>query len=116
MFMIDLAENYAALWIAIQYGFENAETSFRYLDNALEDPFRRRTKSRRIYDGETKTTARDRNLTADDVRNMMRLREERVTYKDIGMMYGMTDQAVYQQIKRFKNGSNVSRSKKGIIN
>ncbi len=82
---LDLVESYAALFIAIRYRLENADIAFKMLDNAIENPF-----------------MNPKNGTKEDVENMIRLRKENMTLKDIGLMYGITDQAVYDRIRYYK--------------
>lgn len=102
MFEIDKVENYAALWIAIENGLESADVAFKMLDKALKDPFKKRRVNQSMFVGVTVTIIKRDDLTDADIENMISLREKKVTYKDIGVMYCMTDKAVYQRIKNYK--------------
>ncbi|MFT9496753.1 hypothetical protein [Anaerosolibacter sp.] len=91
---IDLLENYAALLIAIKQGFENADIAFRFLDKAIEDPFCKKG-------NEIRVAVRRDDLTDEDIKHMIKLRSKNVTYKEIGVFYGLTMHAVYRRIKRY---------------
>ncbi|MDU2064387.1 MAG: hypothetical protein E6713_06045 [Sporomusaceae bacterium] len=58
-------------------------------------------RKRQRYGSLPKDTAYKVELSAKDMADMIKLRET-MTYEDIGNIYGMTDQAVYRRIKRFK--------------
>lgn len=38
----------------------------------------------------------------DDIEDMIRMKLRGMTYRDIGELYGLSEQAVYRRIKRFK--------------
>lgn len=79
---IELRDNYIAFAMSILTGW-NPDQCFYYLETL------RRPSSSLI-------------ITEDDVLNMVRLRENGMMYKEIGELYGLSDQAVYYRIKRFK--------------
>lgn len=47
-----------------------------------------------------------RTITDDDTKDMIALKSQGITYKEIGAMYGLTDHAAYRRIKRFKDRRN----------
>lgn len=103
MLTVDLMESYAALFIAIIYEFDNAETAFKMLDNALNDPFMKETKKNsKLFKGSPAKYMKNLSISDKDIENMIRLRNQKVTFKDIGLMYGISNQAVYQRIKNYK--------------
>lgn len=75
--MDDLRYNWYGLILAVEKGL-TPEAAFSYL--ATGQPQRPE-------------------ITQEDVAEMARLKET-LTYKQIGALYGLTDQAVYKQIKR----------------
>ncbi|AKL96645.1 hypothetical protein CACET_c32010 [Clostridium aceticum] len=98
----DLLENYAALLIALRFGIDNPEAAFKILDKALDDPFYRRTKQRSVLQDKEKFCIVRKDITDEDIKKMIKLRGLKVTYKDIGAMYGLSDQATYARIKNYK--------------
>ena len=48
-------------------------------------------------------SVRRRDITKDDVKDMIKLRKAGYTYQAIGDMYGITDKAVYHRIKTYKD-------------
>ena len=79
----ELNENWYALIIASQFPV-TVEQAFRILDRG------KRITSKRVK------------LTNEDLIKMERLRDEGFTYEKIGEMYGMTMNAVYTRLKRFR--------------
>jgi hypothetical protein len=77
-----LKENYYALLICILKPI-TIETSFQMLNGIF--PKRNHT-----------------DVHKDDVKDMIRMRQQGITYREIGEVYGMSDEAIYRRIKRFK--------------
>ncbi|MFA6941442.1 MAG: hypothetical protein WCQ54_10790 [Clostridiaceae bacterium] len=42
-------------------------------------------------------------ITDDDTKDMIALKSQGITYREIGAMYGLTDHAAYRRMKRFKD-------------
>jgi DNA invertase Pin-like site-specific DNA recombinase len=76
-----MKENYYALLICILKPV-TIEQGFDFLDGKV-------------------TKVQNKSIHKDDVEDMIRLKQE-FTYEDIGRMYGLTKQAVYRRIKRYK--------------
>ena len=84
-----LVDNYVALMMCIFTGWE-PEQCFIYLETL------RRPK-------------RKSNIIEDDVLDMIRLKQNGMSYREIGEIYGLSPDAVYYRIKRSKKveGSDV---------
>lgn len=76
-------DNWCALFIATQLEV-SPEVAFDLLD--------RREKPRT-----------NKLITDDDTKDMIALKAQGLTYKELGTMYGLTDRAAYRRIKRFKD-------------
>ena len=48
------------------------------------------------------TKKRNTSITKKDIEDMIRMKEQGMTYEEIGEIYGLTKGAVYRRIKRFK--------------
>jgi hypothetical protein len=48
------------------------------------------------------TKVQNKSIDNTDVKDMIRMKQQGMTYQGIGEMYGLTDQAVYRRIKRYK--------------
>lgn len=77
-----LVDNYVALMMCIFTGWE-PEQCFNYLETL------RRPK-------------RKSNITEDDVLDMIRLKQNGMSHREIGEIYGLSPDAVYYRIKRSK--------------
>lgn len=43
-----------------------------------------------------------RDLTDDDMADIMKLRNENVSYKELGEMYGMTESGIWRRVKQYE--------------
>lgn len=77
-----MKENYYALLICIVRP-ATIEQSFDLLDGRI-------------------TKIQNKSITTNDVQDMIRMRQQGITYEEIGQMYGLTMQAVYMRIKRYR--------------
>ena len=48
------------------------------------------------------TKVQNKSVTKDDVQDMVLMRQQGITYEEIGQIYGLSMQAVYMRIKRYK--------------
>lgn len=48
------------------------------------------------------TKKRNTSITKNDIEDMIRMKHQGMTYMKIGELYGITSQAVYRRIKRYK--------------
>jgi len=81
----ELKDNYIACVMCILTGW-TPEQCFDYLEK-LERP------------------RYNLNVTEDDVLNMVRLKQSGMTYREIGEIYGLSPDATYNRIRRFKKSS-----------
>lgn len=77
-----LVDNYVALMMCIFTGWE-PEQCFSYLETSRKPK-------------------RKSNITEDDVLDMIRLKQNGMSHREIGEIYGLSPDAVYYRIKRFK--------------
>ncbi len=84
----DLLENYTALLIAIEKEVCQEE-AFKILDIVAD--------GKQISNRKFKVK-----LINEDMKDMIKLKNEGLTYKQIGEIYGISDHAVYRRIKRYK--------------
>lgn len=77
-----MKENYYALLICILKPI-TIEQSFNMMNGVID-------------------TIVNTSVTKSDIRDMMHMKNN-MTYEEIGKLYGLTKQAVYRRIKRFKD-------------
>ena len=51
------------------------------------------------------TRIQNKSIVKNDVIDMIRMKQQRMTYADIGKTYGLSRQAVYRRIKRYKEAT-----------
>lgn len=78
-----MKENYYALLICIVRPDYNIDRSLQFM-----------------LDG--KIIRRDNSLQKCDVKDMISMKQQGMTYDEIGELYGLTKGAVYRRIKRYK--------------
>lgn len=76
-------ENWCALFIATQMDV-SPEIAFDMLERGNVPKF-------------------SRTITEDDTKDMIALKGQGLTYKELGAIYGLTDHAAYRWIKRLKD-------------
>lgn len=82
---LNLDESWCALFIAIYYGLTP--------DQAFKT----------FWTG--KISKVNKSLTKEDELEMIRLKQQGITYKEIGAIYGISDNAVYKRIKYRRKGA-----------
>lgn len=78
-----MKENYYALLICIIRPEYNIDKSLKFMM-------------------EGKIARRNNSLSRSDVKDMISMKQQGMTYEEIGEIYGLTKGAVYRRIKRFK--------------
>lgn len=78
---VDLKDNYIALAMSILTGW-TADQCFTYLD----------TMRRPIQ---------NRNIAEKDIEHMVQLKQQGMTYRQIGEMFGLSSGAVFKRVKRY---------------
>lgn len=48
------------------------------------------------------TKAQNKSIDSCDVEDMIRMKQQGMTHREIGEMYGLSEEAVYRRIKRYK--------------
>jgi hypothetical protein len=56
-----------------------------------------------LYEGRI-TKVQNKSISKDDVEDMIRMKQQGMTHREIGSFYGLSEEATYRRIKRYKEG------------